>query len=174
MSKPDKKNEQLLTFDEVVRVLEYNSLTGIFTWKVDRDSGFWKGAIKAGTLAGDIQKRTGYHRIMINNIRYFSHRLAWLISTGDFPNEFIDHINGNRSDNRLINLREATKQQNNRNACKRKDNTSGIKGVSWHKASSKWAARIGNKHLGLFVSKEEATAVREEEVKRRFGEFQRE
>lgn len=89
--------------------------------------------------------------------------------------EEVDHINGNGLDNRRNNLRLATKAQNQQNASKRKDNTSGYKGVTWHKASGKWYARIGSedghKNLGLFLTPEEAYEAYKKEARRRFGEF---
>jgi len=80
--------------------------------------------------------------------------------TGEWPEADIDHKNGNKADNRFVNLRAVTRTVNSHNRCKRNDNKSGYKGVSWHKRTSKWVAQIQNagtrKHLGLFDTPEDA------------------
>ena len=81
--------------------------------------------------------------------------------TGKWPDEFIDHINHNPTDNRWCNLREATYATNNKNRRLGKDNTSGYKGVSWHKGRNKWRAEIRvdgiGKHLGYYDTPEAAS-----------------
>ena len=93
-----------------------------------------------------------------------AHRLAWFYVYGSWPNDQIDHINRNKTDNRIANLREVTNKQNQQNASKRSDNTSGHPGVSWYKRDSKWQARIKHNqkdtHLGYFENLEEAIAAR--------------
>lgn len=102
----------------------------------------------------------GYIRIELDNRKYMAHRLAWLYMFGKDPDAEIDHINGNRSDNRLANLREAIRSENMQNKGKYRNNSSGLTGVSWSKVRNKWAANIqaGNvqKNLGFFSTKEEA------------------
>lgn len=87
----------------------------------------------------------------------------------------VDHINNNKTDNNAINLRFATNQENNFNSSICSNNTSGYKGVSWHKQKSKWRARIkiNNKsiHIGYFVSLEEAKTARQNKAKELFGEY---
>lgn len=82
----------------------------------------------------------------------------------------VDHVNGDGLDNRRVNLRQCV-HADRKNTKKHKDNVSGFKGVSWHKAAGKWAAKIRNKHLGLFTSKEEAARAYDAAAKILFGEF---
>ena len=128
---------------------------------------FWKNVkcnrVKVEREAGHLN-RNGYRYVMFNGKRYFAHRLIWLMQYGYIP-DGIDHINGNRSDNRIENLRAASVSENSMNAKKRSDNTSGIKGVSLDKRSGKWLARCtvaGKKnHIGLFKNiNDAAEAVR--------------
>ena len=138
--------------NELRKKLHYDCETGIFTWIVST-KGHASGKI-AGSQCGK------YKIIVINQKHYLAHRLAWLYMTGSFPNEYIDHINGNHTDNRFCNLREATHGQNVQNSPLRKNNTSGIKGVSWHKHKKRWHATIfaNNKRInvGYFKILEEA------------------
>ena len=146
-----------LTAEQLRSVLDYDQETGIFTWKV-RTSNVKVGDV-AGCLAGE-----GYLLIGLQRRRYHAHRLAWLYVYGSWPKDQIDHINRIRTDNRISNLREVTNKQNMQNAGKRRDNTSGYQGVSWHKHGSKWQVGIVHNqqrmHLGLFDDLEAAIAAR--------------
>ena len=114
-------------------------------------------------------------RIIIDSKEYIPYRLAWLYMTGEWPTNFIDHINRNRTDNRWSNLREATYAENNRNKSIGINNTSGYKGVSWHKRRGKYRAEIRvngkSKHLGYFDNKEDAYASYIQAAKLYHGEF---
>lgn len=105
---------------------------------------------------------------------YLAHRLVWIYHYGECP-EFLDHINGNRADNRIENLRPATKVQNAANRAIRKSNVSGVKGVSFRSDSKKWRAQImvnyKTTNLGSFVHKEDAIAAYQAAVKKYNGEF---
>ncbi|WP_421883281.1 HNH endonuclease signature motif containing protein [Methylibium sp.] len=116
---------------------------------------------------GAIYKRVGhltthgYQRVYVDGRPYQLHRLAWMLVHGAWPTDHIDHLNGDRSDNRLSNLRDVpkvTNQQNERRA--RKNSRSGLLGASWSKAMKRWTARIhhdGKHHfLGYFDTAEEA------------------
>lgn len=138
----------MITQSELKQILDYNPDTGIFTWKINKG-----GKAKCGTIANSIDSK-GYIRIQINNKRNSAHRLAWLYIYGSFPNNMIDHINGNKIDNRIYNLREATVNENQYNRKVPINNTSGIKGVYFDKSRNKWVAELkcNSKkiHIGRF------------------------
>jgi hypothetical protein len=117
--------------NQLKEILEYQPETGLFFWKKGIQ-GIIKGS-KAGHLSKD-----GYVDIRIKNRLYPAHRLAWLMMTGNWPDDFIDHINRIKSDNRFVNLREATKAENAQNTNIQSNNTSGYKGVVWHKPNKNW------------------------------------
>lgn len=112
-----------------------------------------KNGRAAGAIAGCLH-RTGYLVVSVSRIKFPIQRLAWLFHTGDWPKQHIDHINMNKSDNRICNLREATHSQNGFNTPTPPSNTSGFKGVSWYSRCQKYRAQItaqGKRHyLGLF------------------------
>ena len=103
----------------------------------------------------------GYVVVYINGKNYFAHRIIWLWVYGEFPEAGIDHVNRNRADNRLDNLREATQKQNLANRSKSRCNTSGYVGVARKKDTRGWVATCKfegkNKHLGVFDTAEEAS-----------------
>lgn len=125
----------MITQSELKELLEYNPDTGIFTRKTS------KGGVKIGSIVGS-KRYDDYIQISLQYKKYPAHRLAWLYINGKEPRNHIDHINGNRSDNRICNLREATNQENIFNSKLSKANTSGIKGVTWDKQKKKWVAQI--------------------------------
>ena len=147
-----------LTAEKLRELLHYEPETGIFTWKISNSSRVKVGDV-AGCLNGD-----GYLQIRVQSRPHKAHRLAWLYVYGSWPKDQIDHINRNRPDNRIANLREVSRKQNNQNKSKPSNNTSGHPGVYWHKQNSKWRARIKqhqkNIHLGYFTDIEEAVAAR--------------
>ena len=147
-----------LTVEYLRSVLDYDPATGVFTWKVRTSR-----RVKVGDVAG-CQSGHGYLRIAVQSRLYKAHRLAWLYVYGAWPKDQLDHINRNRSDNRISNLREVTNKQNGQNASKRSDNTSGHPGAYWDKRRSKWVAQIAHNqkqiHLGYFTNIEEAVAAR--------------
>lgn len=160
-----------LTVERLRELLDYNPETGVFKCRCRR------GRLEAGDVAGAVNDR-GYRIICCDGEFHRAHRLAWFLSHGRWPDGDIDHINGIRDDNRLANLREATRRQNNGNMRCPRHNTSGVKGVWWHKRGKKWAAGITlpgrrNKHLGLFHSKEEAAAAYLKAAEEHFGVFAR-
>jgi len=147
----------MLTQDELKDVLLYNPLLGNFTYKRN------VGNRKAGTIAGSL-KVEGYVIIKVNSIPYKAHRLAWLYIYGNFPNGHIDHIDHNKSNNRIDNLRDTTPSVNGKNRSKSIANTSGVTGVYWRKDSCRWRAIICvdgvNIQLGTFVSFSDAVDAR--------------
>jgi hypothetical protein len=125
----------------ICSILNYDPNTGEFTWKVNRPP---RG--KAGDVAG-YNNGSGYQKISIDGKRYYSHRLAFLWMTGKFPAKVVDHINGNRLDNRWENLRSVTQKENTAN-------TTISKGV--RRRYGNWQARFADKHIGTFPTKEQA------------------
>jgi hypothetical protein len=116
-------NNNLPSLQEVTELLDYNSETGEFTWKKKVSRRVFKGDT-AGVVG-----LVGYRYIGINNKRLLAHRIAWLITTEQWPRFDIDHINGERADNRICNLREASRSENCHNAKFRKTTQTGFKGV---------------------------------------------
>ena len=153
-------NKNMLTYERLREVLEYDPDQGVFKWLVNRSR-----TAKVGWVAG-CKRSDEYIFIMINGKSYAAHRLAWLYMTGEWPVDQIDHYDHIKYNNRFYNLREATQQENNKNWSKRIDNTSGITGINWYKQTNKWVAQIQHngkkKHLGYFDNIEEATKVRKD------------
>lgn len=143
-----------LNYDTLHQLMKYDPDTGLWTRLVYRSPN-----ARIGQLAGAIRK-DGRVVVRINGSDYLGSRLAWLYMTGQWPKHFIDHIDHDPSNDRWVNLREATDQQNKYNAGKQKRNKSGYKGVCWHQSANKWMAQIryDNKHhyLGVFDTPEEA------------------
>ena len=125
----------------------------------------------AGSLDGD-----GYYVVGLASGKVPAHRIVWAMHNDDMP-EIVDHINGDRTDNRIENLRAATRQQNNTNRALRSDNNSGVAGVRWHKQRSKWNARIkvdGKEiSLGMYDDFELAKKARMEAEMKYFGKYSR-
>lgn len=120
---------------------------------------------KIGEKAGGLDKVSGYYRLGIKGKGYLLHRMIFLHQNGFLP-EFIDHINGLPTDNRIENLRVATKKQNCQNRIKHRNNTSSFKNVSWHKVHNKWGVSVylnnKKKHFGYFEDLELADLVAQE------------
>lgn len=159
----------MLTQEYLKSIINYDPDTGIFK-KIKCRRGDW-----VGRPAGTIMLK-GYRCISIDNKRYLAHRLAWLYMTGEWPGQ-IDHINNIKDDNRFINLRPATLSQNMHNQGKRKNNTSGFKGVSFHGGANKWMAQIKvnweNKYLGVYSTPQEAHAAYCKAAKKHHQQFAR-
>lgn len=147
----------VITQEELKARLRYDLNTGVFTHRISA------GGRKVGAKAGSCVR--GYIKIGVMYQSYLAHRLAWLYIHGEWP-KMIDHINHDRADNRMDNLREVSNAQNMRNAKMYSSNTSGVMGVSWMKHIKKWDAFIYREHrkksLGYFSDKQEAINVRKE------------
>jgi hypothetical protein len=136
-----------------------------FDYKQEAGALVWKQPIshkaKVGERAGS-KLANGYWYINLGKRMFLVHRLIFLYMTGRWPNHYIDHINGDRSDNRWDNLREATAAENLHNMKTPASNTSGLRGATWDKRLGKWHAQIRanniRRHLGYFDTKEEAHA----------------
>lgn len=166
-----KDFERGLTAERLRTLLHYCPETGAFRWLVSNSA-----RRPAGSAAGEL-KPSGYILIGINGWRYRAHRLAWLYVTGEWPQVQIDHRDNDRSNNKWLNLRPADNAQNQANAKRPKNNTSGFKGVFWNKQRQKWAAKINpdrrQVHLGFFADPKEAHAAYCRGAEKFFGEFAR-
>ncbi len=161
----------MLTQTRLKEILNYCPETGIFTRLVSTAH-----RVKVDDIAGS-HNAQGYIRIGVDNKIYLAHRLAWLYMTGSWPANDIDHINTIRDCNAWANLREATKSQNKLNAGMRSNNTSGFKGVTWHKAIGKWQAQAKlkgkNKFLGSYDDPAIASEIYQAYTKKHHGQFYR-
>ena len=146
-----------LTAEQLKATFDYDAETGVFLWKI-RPSR----AVKAGDVAGCTEKRIGYITIGIEGRIYKAHRLAWLYTHGEWPKGLIDHINGNKADNRICNLRDVFADGNSQNVRKPNvRNKSGFMGVIWFQ--NKWRASMSvngkSKWLGDYSTPQEAHQV---------------
>lgn len=144
-----------LTKQELEQWLSYEPETGVFRWMRDA------GSIKAGSVAGG-KSDHGYRRLCLQKKFYAEHRLAWLAVHGVWPSHEIDHINGVRDDNRIVNLRDVPRVVNLQNIRTRKDNSVGLAGVRRDKVSGNFRAQIRHNgitiQLGSFTTAEGAHA----------------
>ena len=150
-----------ITQNKLKERLDYDKNTGIFRRKTS------EGAKLIGSIAGG-ETTYGYIRIKIERQEYQAHCLAWLYIHGElpeFPKYQIDHINHNRSDNRIKNLRVVSRLENQKNLSLFKKNKSGVAGVHWCKEDKVWIARVqvngGRKALGCFKNLIDAKKARE-------------
>ena len=150
-----------LTQKKLKELLHYNQENGVFTWRKTRGGAF-KNQLK-GAVAGSLTPR-GYVNIVVCGKQYKAHRLAWLYVHGYFSEHSMDHMNRIRNDNRIENLREASRMCNSQNCKLSRNNTSGFNGVSYRREEEKWMAYIklkGKHHyLGLYQSPLEAALAR--------------
>jgi hypothetical protein len=150
--------KESITQAKLKELLDYDPETGVFTWKVCR------GGKQIGRIAGS-GHHSGYIYIMLNEKDYGAHRLAWLYIHGYLPTHEIDHANGVRDDNRIANLRLATRAEQMQNKQVYKNSSTKLPGVNFHKASGKYAARLTvggiDYWLGVFDTKEEAWGARQ-------------
>jgi len=168
-----------LTRARLLEVVEYDSNTGIFVWCHRRGGDIGEKICTskyAGKIAGGITS-FGYWRLSIDRRYYQAHRLAWLYVHGEWPKAVIDHADGNKLNNAIANLREASVSENAANSVIRKDNTSGFKGVYLDKRIMRWSARLRvdgrYKALGYFGSAQEASAAYDAASQAHFGKFAR-
>lgn len=159
----------IMNKNSVIELLSYDHISGYLYWKEPPRIG-----VKSGSKAGHLVKE-GYVLIKFMGKMYCSHRLAWELFYGQEPPDAIDHINRDRSDNRISNLRLATTAQNNANKTARADSISGIKGVCRARVGPNWVARIKKdgkqRHIGTFETKEQASEAYFKELQKISGEF---
>lgn len=148
-------SKHLPSQEELRELLDYDPETGLLTWKErpialctsPRAQKIFNTRFAGRRAAAP--NTQGYQQVMIRGRNYRAHRVIWKMMTGEEPNE-VDHINGQRSDNRWANLRDVDARTNHRNMCRSQANTSGVTGVGWMPDQSRWRAYIGFKHLGSF------------------------
>ena len=144
----------MISHEYLKAAIQYVASTGEFSWRIDTNK------VKAGSIAGCVNAK-GYQYIGIAGRLYRSNRLAWFYHYGIWPKGQIDHINGNRLDNRIKYLRDVDGATNQRNRkLGNKGSTSKLLGVSFHHPTGKWRAQISfgrkTRHLGLFQTEQEA------------------
>lgn len=177
--------KDLPTYEYMSECLSYDPETGVLTWKerpremfaLERSFLRWN-TMYAHKKAGAVCRHNGYAAITLGlpgkRVKMYAHRVAWLLHTGSWPELYLDHINGNRQDNRIENLRQVTYAENHKNQQLSGRNTSGHFGVYYNPKCPKhpWQARISSygkvDYLGSYVTKEEAIAVRKE-AERKYG-----
>lgn len=163
-----KEHETGLTVDEVREILHYDPETGLFSSKICRS------CLNVGKRSGYLRK-DGYIQLKIKSRAFLAHRLAWFYVHGEWPNRDIDHVNRDKADNRIANLRLSTRSENCVNIGLKSSNTSGTTGVYFQKKKRIWQSYItknrkristgGSKH------KEKAIANRKNAEVHLFGEF---
>lgn len=167
-------NKIEISAEEIQTVFNYDYKTGAVNWRLG--NGY---KIKAGDPAGSLSNN-GYLRIEYKRQKYQAHRLVWVYIYGKIPNNmFIDHINGNRADNRLCNLRLCTWSENQKNASLRKDNKTRYKGVYAYGINGKYRIQILNPSTGKrenycsFNTLEDASNFYAIKASEYYGEFYR-
>ena len=152
-----------LTQQQLKTQVHYNPRTGIFKRTVKTSKA---------NIGDEITRKTnrGYIQFSVLGKLYSGHRLAWLYEHGKFPKNQIDHINHDRIDNRIDNLREATNAENHKNRTMQSNNTSGYNGVYWREDRRRWYVSITidqkTKHIGYFKAKDDAVSARKEAEKK--------
>ena len=161
-----------ITPEELRQLLDYDPRTGSLEW-AEPDRGWFASdahwlafcQMRDGAKPLTCEHSGGYLWGYIGAQAMLAHRAIWAYCHGEWPDEQLDHVNHDRRDNRLSNLRLATQAENCRNFSRRYDNSSGVTGVSWDKDRKKWVAQIAlpggkNRYLGRYSSLEDAALAR--------------
>lgn len=155
--------------ENIREAFEYDAETGVLV-------RLFKGGHRR--TVGTKKAHDGYTKVGFNGAEYVAHRLIWWLVHGELPCGFIDHVNGDKSDNRLCNLRLATDAENKRNVGMRSHNTSGFKGVTWDKTNRRWLAHATFNgravHLGRHPTREAAADAYRNFARENHGDFYRE
>ena len=131
-----------ISVDEIKNSFEYNPETGRI-----------KSLISGKIIGAASILSSNYISIYLRGIKLRGHTVAWVLQHGKYPDECIDHINGNRSDNRMCNLRSVSHAENMKNKKKYKNNSTGVSGVYFEKESSRYRARIGHGKNTIYVGR---------------------
>lgn len=166
-------DQETVTVERVREVFDYDPDTGLLMYKRNRGGLRGRGEVAGRICPRSYRQGGGYRLVGFNGREYGAHRLIWLWWHGVHPSGHIDHINLDRADNRIANLRDCTQSQNMGNRRQQSNNTSGFKGVSYSKASNKWSASLRGKHLGLFGTPDAAHDAYKSAALQLFGEFAR-
>lgn len=154
-------------YQTLKQILEYNPQTGIFRWVISPSR-----VVAKGSIAGSVNSR-GYLQLQFLGKKYTLHKLAWWFSHGEFTKSRIDHINGDKTDNRICNLRLCNNSENMLNTGLQSNNQSGVKGVCWDKQHKTWCAyAFKNRkkiHLGRFENFDDAVKARKEYIKHNYS-----
>lgn len=151
----------------LLECLDYDPVTGRMAWKKTNPRGADLKGRSAGSICAD-----GYIRVRVDGQHYSAHRLAWLFVHGTMPSSCVDHINGDKTDNRIENLREATRQQNGMNTPRPSTNTTGIKNVSRNRGGFLVSVKArGKTSSRWFKDINEAAACAQEMRRSLHGEF---
>lgn len=146
-----KTKTDSLTYERAIEIFKYDAEKGVLERKLT--SGEWR-------VCGDKPVCNGYGRVGVDGVDYSAHRVIWLLVHGEWPEHEIDHIDRNPINNKIENLRAATRTENNHNLGMRRDNTSGYPGVYLNRRANKYQAYINvngkNIYLGLYPTAEEA------------------
>lgn len=163
MTPKEKIKTTELSYAVASEMIEYDYENNSLIWKIKRAN--YK---KKGDVAGSFCKKTGYVKVALNNKTYLAHRLIWFLHYKNWPKNQIDHINGNRTDNKIENLREVTARQNSQNQVKHRKGK--LVGANYFKSRNKWASEIvikrKRKFLGYFSTEEDAHNAYMKEVKK--------
>jgi hypothetical protein len=155
MNDTTKTARPLPTAEEVRALLDYDPETGLFRWRQANTN-----RVRVGGVAGTVSGR--YRKIGVGDKQQYAHRLAWLVTHGEWPASDLDHRDGDCLNNRIANLRLCNMAENAQNKRSHRGSTSKYLGVSWSKLLGKWTAQIhlsGKKHhLGCFSNEEDASA----------------
>ena len=171
LDRKQRAERDALIAKEIFSLLRYDAVTGKLFWlprptdrfPSERDGKVWNSRF-AGREAFPCADKDGYLRGKVLGVKFSAHRVAWLLQTGAWPADDIDHVNGVRSDNRWVNLRGIPHAENQKNRALSKNNTSGVNGVRWCAPRGQWEARIKTSGrlvmLGYFNTLEAAAAAR--------------
>lgn len=173
MPTPKETDPAAPTLQMIREYLEYDPVSGNLYWIKSPSNRVARRFIGGRAVAGHRDRNAT--QLRFKGVLYMAHRLAWAIHHGEWPSGLIDHVNGDPCDNRLSNLRICTHQQNLYNTRRRKNNTSGFKGVSRMSGSSRWVAYLHHngkkKSLGCYPTAELAAAAYDKAANEIFGEF---
>lgn len=169
-------NVTSIALDQFKPFVSYDPDTGRMLWiaRPLRVDGKPNNRVRVGDDVGWEDRSTGYRKVQLGGVGTYAHRLAFYLATGELS-ETVDHVNGDRTDNRLVNLRAAKFSENARNMAVRSDNKSGHPGVSWCRKSRLWYAYIAldgrSYSLGRYARIEDAVSARRAAEKRYHGDF---